>query len=138
MRREASDFAVTTLSGEEIELTNWRGKGVFLTFWATWAAPSKKQLTSMNGLYPQYQGRGVEMIALNANELEVEVANYVHQQAPQFPIAIDSGGTIGEQYGVEPLPTSFVIDAEGFIVDQCVGELTVEQLETQLAKVVAR
>ena len=89
----------------------------------------------MNELYPEYKEKGVEIIALDADETEIAVKNFVKQYDLKFPVAIDKGTKIIGTYGVGPLPTSFLIDKDGKVVEQIIGEQTKEQLEGYLKKI---
>lgn len=89
----------------------------------------------MNELYPKYKEKGVEIIALDADETDIAVKNFVKQYDLKFPVAIDKGTKIIGTYGVGPLPTSFLIDKDGKVVEQIIGEQTKEQLEGYLKKI---
>lgn len=89
----------------------------------------------MNELYPKYKEKGVEIIALDADETDIAVKNFVNQYGLKFPVAIDKGQKIIGTYGVGPLPTSFLIDKDGKVVEQIIGEQTKEQLEGYLKKI---
>ncbi|MGQ0419617.1 thiol-disulfide oxidoreductase ResA, partial [Bacillus sp. HC-Mk] len=79
--------------------------------------------------------KGVEIIALDADETDIAVKNFVNQYGLKFPVAIDKGQKIIGTYGVGPLPTSFLIDKDGKVVEQIIGEQTKEQLEGYLKKI---
>ncbi|MDM5192823.1 thiol-disulfide oxidoreductase ResA [Bacillus hominis] len=133
--KEAPNFVVTDLEGKKIELKDLKGKGVFLNFWGTWCKPCEKEMPYMNELYPKYKEKGVEIIALDADETDIAVKNFVNQYGLKFPVAIDKGQKIIGTYGVGPLPTSFLIDKDGKVVEQIIGEQTKEQLEGYLKKI---
>ncbi|MGH1017520.1 thiol-disulfide oxidoreductase ResA [Bacillus mycoides] len=133
--KEAPNFVVTDLEGKNIALKDLKGKGVFLNFWGTWCKPCEKEMPYMNELYPKYKEKGVEIIALDADETDIAVKNFVKQYDLKFPVAIDKGQKIIGTYGVGPLPTTFLIDKEGKVVEQIIGEQTKEQLEEYLKKI---
>ena len=133
--KEAPNFIVTDLEGKKIELKDLKGKGVFLNFWGTWCKPCEKEMPYMNELYPKYKEKGVEIIALDADETDIAVKNFVNQYGLKFPVAIDKGQKIIGTYGVGPLPTSFLIDKDGKVVEKIIGEQTKEQLEGYLKKI---
>ena len=97
--------------------------------------PCEKEMPYMNELYPKYKEKGVEIIALDADETDIAVKNFVNQYGLKFPVAIDKGQKIIGIYGVGPLPTSFLIDKDGKVVEQIIGEQTKEQLEGYLKKI---
>ena len=88
---KAPNFVVTDLEGKKIELKDLKGKGVFLNFWGTWCKPCEKEMPYMNELYPKYKEKGVEIIALDADETDIAVKNFVNQYGLKFPVAIDKG-----------------------------------------------
>jgi peroxiredoxin len=134
--KKAPDFLVTDMSGSKISLSDLQGKGVLLNFWGTWCKPCEKEMPYMNELYASYKEKGIEMIALNADETEIAVKNFVNQYGLTFPIAIDKEQEILNTYGVGPLPTTFLIDASGTVVKQITGTQTKEQLEEYIKGIV--
>lgn len=133
--KEAPNFAVTDMNGKELTLENMRGKGVFLNFWGTWCEPCEKEMPYMNELYDTYKKKGVEIVALNADETEIAVKNFAGQYGLNFPIAIDKGQEILNTYGVSPLPTSFLIDKDGNVIKKITGTQTKEQIEEHLKEI---
>ncbi|MCP8968715.1 thiol-disulfide oxidoreductase ResA [Ectobacillus ponti] len=131
----APNFKAVTMDGKEISLRDLRGKGVFLNFWGTWCKPCEKEMPYMNELYSVYKDKGVEIVALNADETEIAVKNFAAQYGLKFPIAIDKGQEILTTYGVVPLPTSFLIDKNGKVVDIIKGTQTKEQIEAYMKKI---
>lgn len=136
--KEAPDFLVTDMNGSKISLSGLQGKGVLLNFWGTWCKPCEKEMPYMNELYASYKSKGIEMIALNADETEIAVKNFVNQYGLTFPVAIDKGQEILNTYGVGPLPTTFLIDANGTVVKQITGTQTKEQLEAYIKGIVPK
>ncbi|ABS21519.1 thiol-disulfide oxidoreductase ResA [Bacillus cytotoxicus] len=131
----APNFVVTTLDGKKIERKDLKGKGIFLNFWGTWCKPCEKEMPYMNELYPKYKEKGVEIIALDADETEIAVKNFVNQYGLKFPVAIDKGSEVINTYGVGPLPTTFLIDKEGKVIQMITGTQTKEQMEEYLKKI---
>jgi peroxiredoxin len=133
--KEAPNFSVTDMDGKELTLKDLRGKGVFLNFWGTWCKPCEKEMPYMNELYSEYKKKGVEIIALNADETDIAVKNFATQYGLKFPIAIDKGQEILNTYGVGPLPTTFLIDKNGKVLKQITGTQTKEQIEGYLKEI---
>ena len=88
----------------------------------------------MNELYPKYKEKGVEIIALDADETDIAVKNFVNQYGLKFPVAIDKGQKIIGTYGVS-ITDKLLIDKDGKVVEQIIGEQTKEQLEEYLKKI---
>ncbi|HDX9588636.1 TPA: thiol-disulfide oxidoreductase ResA [Bacillus pseudomycoides] len=133
--KEAPNFVATDLEGKKITLKELKGKGVFLNFWGTWCKPCEKEMPYMNELYPKYKEKGVEILALDADETELAVKNFVSGYGLKFPVAIDKGQEILNTYGVGPLPTTFLIDKDGKVIEKITGTQSKEQMEEYLKKI---
>ena len=81
---------MTDLEGKKIELKDLKEK-VYFKFLGTWCKPCEKEMPYMNELYPKYKEKGVEIIALDADETDIAVKNFVNQYGLKFPVAIDKG-----------------------------------------------
>lgn len=116
------DFAFPTLSGEELRLSSLRGKAVLVSLWATWCAPCRAELPSMQALYADYQSRGLVIlgIAMDPGGQEV-VAPFVQEYKVNFPVLLDAHNTLGARLQVPGIPTSYVLDQAGQIVSMEMG-----------------
>ncbi len=120
----APDFALARLEGvSELKLSDYRGKGVLLLFWATWCEPCEREMPLMNEAY-QAGVQGVEVIAVNVGESRGSVAQFAVKHDLSFPIGLDPSGEAVDRFGVLGLPAAFLIDAEGRLVKRLDGELT--------------
>jgi len=113
----APDFVITDLQGKTHQLSDYRGKGVFLNFWGTWCEPCEREMPFMENQYQKYKELGVEIIAINVGEPKFSVEKFVDQYDMSFPVGIDKGDQILNTYGVDPLPTTFLIDKDGKVRD---------------------
>ncbi|TYR82547.1 thiol-disulfide oxidoreductase ResA [Priestia megaterium] len=120
---QAPNFVLTDLQGKEHQLSDYRGKGVFLNFWGTWCKPCEKEMPVMEQQYAKYKQEGVEILAANVGETNVAVQQFVNRYKLSFPIVIDKDSQVLQAYGVDPLPTTFLIDKDGKIVDVFIGGL---------------
>ncbi|WP_046173751.1 thiol-disulfide oxidoreductase ResA [Domibacillus indicus] len=123
---KAPDFVLTDLNGETHQLSDYEGKGVFLNFWGTWCEPCKKEMPHMEKLAAEYEGE-VEILAVNVGESEFQVNNFAEQYGLTFPIGLDSGKEVMDTYGVDPLPTTFMIKPDGTIEQIVIGGLVQEE-----------
>ncbi|OES44457.1 thiol-disulfide oxidoreductase ResA [Domibacillus iocasae] len=123
---KAPDFVLTDLKGETHQLSDYEGKGVFLNFWGTWCEPCKEEMPHMEKLANEYEGQ-VEILAVNVGESDFQVNNFAKQYGLTFPIAIDSGKEVMDTYGVDPLPTTFMIKPDGTIDQIVIGGLIQEE-----------
>lgn len=122
--KKAPDFVLSDLNGEKHRLSDYKGQGVFLNFWATWCKPCETEMPYMNNQYKQYKDKGVQILAVNIGESDLAVKKYVERKQLNFPILIDKDGSVQTEYGVNPLPISFLIDKEGKVVKIHTGTMT--------------
>ena len=113
---KAPVFKAKALSGSGvIDLRSYRGKVVYLDFWASWCGPCRKSLPELNKLRAELAGKGFEVVAVNLDEQASDGLNFLKKIPVDYPVASDSSGTLPEAYGVEAMPTSYIIDKEGVI-----------------------
>ena len=118
---EAPDFSLERLGGGETSLSSLQGKVVFVNFWATWCGPCRIEMPSMERLYNQMSKDQFEILAVDLREAEETVAQFAEELSLSFPILLDSQGMTGGIYGVQGIPTTFLVDKEGRLVGRLVG-----------------
>lgn len=123
----APSFALTSLNGEEVKLEDYRGKKVLLNFWATWCPPCKAEMPAMEKLYKKYSGE-FEILSVNLDP-ENDVAGFAKKNDLSFPILLDEKQEVQSQYSVISIPTTYMIDEKGIIVNKQIGSMTYEQLK---------
>jgi thiol-disulfide isomerase/thioredoxin len=99
------------------------GKVIFLNFWATWCGPCRQEMPSMEILYQRFKDQGLEILAVNFQEGQKDVAAFMKNYKLSFPAALDSSGQVGGIYGIEAFPTTYIIDRDGYIISRVVGSL---------------
>jgi thiol-disulfide isomerase/thioredoxin len=119
------DFALPVLAPAAApqSLSALKGKVVFLNFWATWCGPCRTEMPSMEALYNRFRDRGFEILAVNSGEKEQEVLNYMRNNSLTFPAALDEDGRVSRVYGIQAIPTTFILDREGKIILRMVGSI---------------
>ncbi|MFS0880959.1 thiol-disulfide oxidoreductase ResA [Metabacillus niabensis] len=120
----APDFVLKDLEGNEHRLSDYRGKGVFLNFWGTWCEPCEREMPYMDNQYDYYKNHGVEVLAVNIAESNIAVESFANELDLSFPIVLDKDKQVLNAYGVDPLPTTFLINPEGKVVHITSGSLT--------------
>ncbi|WP_368654279.1 redoxin domain-containing protein [Ornithinibacillus sp. 4-3] len=131
----APDFHLTTLDGEEVALSDYRGSRVWINFWATWCPPCRAEMPDMEEFYKQ---NDVEILAINLTETEPstnQVQRFVDEYGLTFPILLDEVIEVATAYKIQPIPTSFMLDSEGVIQFKSFGPLTYEQMEEVFADI---
>jgi peroxiredoxin len=128
----APEFNLTTLTGEEVQLSNLRGRPVVINFWASWCQPCRTEMPAIEQAFQKYQAQGIEILAVNATSQDrlTEIQEFVTRLDLTFPILLDREGTVMETYQVSALPTTFFINADGIIEEVVIGGPMAEALLT--------
>jgi peroxiredoxin len=116
-------FSVPLLSGKTVSLSDYKGKVVFLNFWATWCGPCRDEMPSMEVLYQRFKGRNFELLSVNCGENKGEVEAFIRRFKLNFPAALDLSGRVSAQYNITAIPATFIIDEDGRIVSRILGSL---------------
>jgi cytochrome c biogenesis protein CcmG/thiol:disulfide interchange protein DsbE len=119
--KPAPDFDTVDLKGDVWSLSKLKGKVVFLNFWATWCAPCREEMPSMQRLYTKLPKDKFTMIALFNNDKNPAVTNFVSQLGITIPILSDEYNFAGTKYGLTGLPETFIIDKQGIIREKFIG-----------------
>ena len=123
-RTAAPEVRFATLSGEKFSTSDLRGKVVLVNFWATWCTSCIHEMPRQIDTYRKFAPRGYEMVAVAVQSDRADsVAAFAKKRALPFKVAYDGDGDIARQFGrVRITPTSFLIDREGRVLKQFVGE----------------
>jgi cytochrome c biogenesis protein CcmG, thiol:disulfide interchange protein DsbE len=121
-RKKAPEFSLEGLSGRKVELKNFQGRIVFLTFWATWCGPCKQEMPSIEALHQRFKGKDFVVLTV-AVDLEgaIPVEKFIAKQGYSFYVLIDSKSQILDLYRVEGIPMTFLIDKKGRILGRALG-----------------
>lgn len=122
--KQAPDFTLKNLAGENVSLSSLRGKVVLLNFWATWCPPCREEIPSMVKLNQAMAGKPFQMLAVSIDEGGKEaVEKYFKSLGATLPTLLDTNQQIGALYGITGVPETFVIDPNGVILKKHVGPL---------------
>lgn len=138
----APEFTLLDREGNEINLSDLRGKIVYMNFWATWRGPSTYEMPFIQEAYEKYQDKDVVVLAVNvlaAEEIEMkEINSYIDEKGYTIPILYDVDGSTMKQYKVGGFPTTFIIDKEGIIADFVSGSMEREVIMDKINKVLEK
>ena len=119
--KAAPDFRLKRLRGSELSLAEFKGKVVLLDFWATWCAPCRQEMPDFEKLHRELSGKDVVILAIDVNEGEDIVAEYIDKEKYTFPVLFSEGSDVLERYSVNAYPTLVAIDKSGRIADYAIG-----------------
>ncbi len=131
----ATDFTVTTLDGQTMKLSDFRGHPVVLNFWASWCGPCREEMPLLSKTYEEQKDSGLVVLAVNVQESAATARRYAEQNKLPFTIALDEKGEISGLYRVRSLPTTYFIDAEGVIQSWQTGTLSKMLLDRHLDRI---
>ena len=139
-RPEAVDFTMTDWQGNEISLSQYRGKIVFLNFFATWCPPCQAEMPEFQAAYEAYGG---DVVFLIVDDYKGEKPGTSVEDVKQWftdggftmPMIIDEEGALRQFYGARAYPTTYVIDREGGVVGYLEGAMDQNMVEQVLAQV---
>ena len=132
----APDFALQSLDGKTVRLSDFRGKPVVLNFWATWCGPCKIEMPWFVDLQRQYGPAGLQFIGVAMDDASSkEIAEFAESMKVNYPILIGKD-TVGDAYGgVQFLPETFFIDRDGKVVDKAFGLKGRDEIEDAIKKI---
>jgi thiol-disulfide isomerase/thioredoxin len=120
-KRQSRDFTLKTVEGETVTLSRLKGKVVFLNFWATWCGPCRVEMPGMEALHRRYRKEGLEFLALNIMENGAQVRDFLNTNGYTFPTLLDSDGRVSNDYGIQAVPSTYILDRDGKIIAFALG-----------------
>jgi thiol-disulfide isomerase/thioredoxin len=119
----AIDFQLQSIDGNQVALTDFRGKPVLLNFWATWCGPCDFEMPLLQQIYEEtkWQQEELVILAVNLQESADEVQYYLAANGYAFTALLDVNGAVSNKYDIRGIPTTFFIDKDGIIVDMVIG-----------------
>lgn len=117
----AHNFKSIRLDGSMVQLADYRGKVVFLNFWATWCVPCVEEMPAMERLAQHLKDKPFVVLAVNMMEPLPVVKKFVAKLKLTYDIVMDESGDIGGNYAANRLPLTYIIDKQGNIISRAVG-----------------
>ena len=112
----APDFTLPAADGRPLQLAAFRGKLVYLDFWASWCAPCRQSFPWMNSLQEKYGSGGLVILGVNVDQRRPDADRFLAQLPAKFAIAYDPQGTAPKLYAIKGMPSSVLIGADGRVL----------------------
>lgn len=130
----APPLSLPTLDGAPIRLADMADRVVLVNFWASWCPPCAQETPRLVQWSQQYAKDGLVVLGVNTlfQDSQADVETFVRQYAVPYPVLLDETGDVTQQWRVQQLPRSYVIDGQGVVRFVKVGELTEHDFETQV------
>lgn len=130
----APDFQLETMEGEQMKLSDLRGQRVMVNFWATWCPPCRAEVPDLQKFY---ENKDIEILAINLTGTEnsrSDVEEFASEFGMTFPILMDENTEVANQYQIQPIPSSFMIDSDGRIQFKALGAMNYELMVQEFEK----
>ena len=131
----APDFTVTDSDGNSVKLSDFRGKGVVLNFWASWCGPCKMEMPHFQAAYEQY-GEDVHFLMVNMStafgDSRDDAAAVLEEGGYTFPVYYDDLSECAYGYGINASPVTVFIDADGNLVSAKTGAMNAADLDRRI------
>ena len=139
----AIPFTLKDQYGKTHTLADYKGKIIFLNFWATWCPPCRAEMPDIQKLYERSprDGRdavivlGVAAPKLGSEKDEDGIKAFMDKNGYSYPVLMDEGGKLFEAYGIRAIPTTYLIDRRGNVIGRVQGALSAENLEKIIQQV---
>ena len=134
----APEFTLATLDGEEITLSELRGKPVIVNFWASWCGPCRLEMPDLQETFTE-QGDLLTVLGVNLTERDGdldEVAAFIDEFGVTFPIVLDTEGEVADLYQVRGQPASVFIDADGVVSTVFYGVVNEQFIQDRIQELV--
>ncbi len=127
----APDFELTTLDGETVKLSDYKGKRVMLNFWATWCPPCRAEMPDMEKFQ---KNKDIQVLAVNLTETESnpnKVQKFIDELSLTLTIPLDNESAVSNEYQVMVYPTTYMIDSNGQIQFVTMGAMNYDFMVQQ-------
>ncbi len=134
----ALDFTLSDQFGNSHSLADYKGKTIFLNFWATWCPPCKAEMPEIQQLYENYEREGDNALIVlgvawpeaGQEKTQEEIADFLEENGYTYPVLMDTEGSLFDGYGISAFPTTFMIDRDGNVFGYLTGQMSYEIMES--------
>jgi cytochrome c biogenesis protein CcmG/thiol:disulfide interchange protein DsbE len=125
----APDFTLEDLNGTKLSLSDFKGKVLFLNFWATWCPPCRAEIPDFIEVYNEYKKKGLEILGISVDQISPDqVSKFVERYKMNYPVAMATDELFRDYPPPQAIPTTLVIDRDGKIQHKKVGLMSKQEL----------
>jgi cytochrome c biogenesis protein CcmG/thiol:disulfide interchange protein DsbE len=119
---KAPAFSLISTDGKKINLADYKGKIVILDFWATWCGPCRRGVPDLVSIQKEFKDQVTVIgISLDHDATKGDIIPFMNEFSVNYPVVYGTSEVVANYGNIQAIPTSFIINEEGFIVDQYVG-----------------
>lgn len=115
------EIELKNINGKIINVSDFRGKIVFLNFWTTWCPECRVEMPGMEKLFQRFKEDDFAMIAINLRETSKTVNTFFNKNKLTFSALLDSDGSVGTAFGIRSIPTTIILDKRGGLLGKALG-----------------
>lgn len=130
--RPAPELPTQVLQGPRVDLATLRGKPALINFWASWCDPCRKEAPELERFAKSLHGKA-QLVGIDWNDTTANAMSFIREYGLTYPMLRDASSEVGNRYGITGLPTTFVLDSQGRIVQTLRGPQTTAALRGALA-----
>ena len=134
--RAVPDFTLTLYDGSSLRMSDLRGRGVVLNFWASWCVPCRDEAPLLARLAREYEPRSVTFVGLALWDADGDARAFIERYGVGYPSAPDLGGKVAIELGLSGVPETYFVRADGVLSRRWVGPIGEEQLRTYTQEIV--
>ncbi|MBI5855792.1 MAG: TlpA family protein disulfide reductase [Nitrospirae bacterium] len=121
--KPAPDFLLPNLDDKTVKLSDYRGKVIFLNFWATWCKPCREEMPSMELMHKSLEKDGLVVLAVSIDRVTTkkDIPPFIKSMNLTFPVLVDSWGQTDKRYKLMGVPETYIIDQDGILREKVIG-----------------
>jgi thiol-disulfide isomerase/thioredoxin len=109
----ATEFSLSSLAGQPVALSQFKGNVVLVNFWATWCGPCQQEMPLLDQMYKKYKPAGFTLLGVNVDKEAPAVKELLARKPVSFPVLLDPENSVSRAYHVADMPSSVIIDRKG-------------------------
>ncbi|WP_158559168.1 TlpA family protein disulfide reductase [Deminuibacter soli] len=130
--KQMPEIQLPDANGNTVKLSSLKGKVVLVDFWASWCGPCRQSMPHLKKLYSEYKSKGFEIYGISLDESAAPWKRAVKEDGTSWIHVLDTQGRTAQQFNVQYIPTSYLIDKEGKVVAVNADKDQLEKLVKQL------